>query len=243
MEATPDQIAVLEKLQEIDRARLQAERKLVKLPYRDQVVELRKRKKDIVGKLEKVEALHARESRQLQRIETEDRQLSEKQQKTQEKIDGSSGDYRAVNTWTRDLQGMAKRRAALDGEMTRCMAKLSEIEAVRTRGQASMREIDKQEERLVELHRAESDRLRGEVEKCRAAGFALAARLPKDILDAYAAAVQRCGGVGLAHLEGTHCSACRVSIDPNRLLQIRRDAPLAECPSCRRLLVVGSDKR
>lgn len=239
MEATPDQVAVLEKLQEVDRARLHVERKLVKLPYRNQVVALRKRKKDIVDKLEKVEALYVRESRQLQRIETEDRQLSEKQQKTQEKIDGSSGDYRAVNTWTRDLQGMTKRRTALGEEMTQCMAKLSEIEAVLTRGRTSMRELDQQEAKLVELHRVESAQLKEEVEKCRAAGLALAGHLPKDVLDAYVAAVQRCGGVGLARLEGAHCSACRIAIDANRLLQIRRDAPLAECPNCRRLLVVG----
>lgn len=239
MEATPDQIAVLEKLQEIDRTRLQLERKLAKLSYRNQVVELRKRKKDIVERLEKVEVLYTRESRQLQRIETEDRQLSEKQQKTQEKIDGSSGDYRAVNTWARDLQGMAKRRTALGEEMTQCMARLSEIEAVRTRGWTSIHELDKQEAKLVELHQAESDRLKEEGGKCRAAGLALAARLPKDVLDAYVAAAQRCGGVGLAHLEGASCSACRMAIDQNRLLQIRRDAPLAECPGCRRLLVVG----
>lgn len=241
MDITHEQIEVLEKLQEVDRTRLQAERKVTQLPYRDQVAELLVRKKDLSAKLEKIDSLHARESRQLERVETEDRQLSEKQQKTQEKIDGASGDYRAVNTWTRDLQGMQKRRAVLDKELSQIMEKLADIETVRNQAQMALRKLNQKEEKLVELHRSESKRLVEEVETCRAAGHLLASSLPKSIIEAYVAAAQRCGGIGVAHLAGTACSACRAPIDANRLLQVKRDAPLAECPHCHRLLVVEED--
>lgn len=238
MQATEEQLEMLDKLQEIDRKRLQAERALRQLPYRDQVLEARKRKADVQAKLQKVEELHAKESRKMQRSETEDRQLAEKQQKTQEKIETASGDYRAVNTWTRDLEVMNKRRAFLEGELTASLAKLEEIEGVRNRAKIAVSQLEEQEKQLVQRYRMESERLTSEIEKCQAIGKVIASKLPKNVLEAYVSSVKRCGGIGLAHLLDSNCSVCRGNLDANRLLQIRKDAPLAECPLCHRLLVV-----
>ena len=238
MQATPEQIEMLEKLQEVDRVRLRAERSLKQLPYRDQVLELRKRKADVQAKQQKVDELLAKETRKMQRMETEDRQLAEKQEKTQAKIDGASGDYRAVNTWTKDLEVMAKRRASLEEQMTTVLAKLEEIERVSKQAQAGVRQLDEQEARLVKRHNDESAQLVSEVEKCQTIGRAVASKLPKELLEAYVTATKRCGGVGLSKMQDSQCSACRNVLDANRMLQVMAEAPVAECPSCHRLMIV-----
>lgn len=238
MEATADQIRILDQLQVVDRSRLQAERALGQLPQRGQVVGLRKRKKEIEGKLEKVRAMHSREERQLERIELEDSQLADKQAKTQEKIDNASGDYRSINVWTRDLEGMSKRRATLGDDLTAAMQKISEIEGVEKQAKAAIERIDAEEARLVAQYREQSDKLSQDIQKCQEAGRALAAQLPRELVERYIAASKRCGGIGLAHLQDSRCSACRSTIEHNRLLQLKADAPIAECPSCHRMLVM-----
>ncbi len=238
MDASIDQIQILDKLQEIDRSRLQAERALKQLPQRDQVIQLRKRKKDVQMKLEKVQSLYLRESRQMERMELEDSQLAEKQAKTQEKIDTSSGDYRAINTWSRDLEGMAKRRTTLDKDLTASMQKLSEIEKVKNQAEAAIQQLDAQEAKLVSQYREQSEKFTQDIQSAQVAGRALASKLPKALVDRYINASQRCGGIGVAHLQETRCSACHSVIEHNRLLQVRAEAPISECPSCHRMLVV-----
>ena len=241
MDATIEQIEMLDKLQEVDRLRLKAERELSQLPHREQVVNIRKQKSGVLEKLAQVQDMIAREEKRVSRIELEDQQLVEKQQKTQEKIDGAKGDFRAVNTWTRDLEGMVKRRNTLDGELSAVMEKLGEIEKVRDQAQAVVSKLEAQEEQVVAAYRAESARLSDDIEKCRAVGQMIASKLPRDLVEHYVAAVKRCGGVGMAHLVDMQCSACRNAIDHNRYLQLRREAPLAECPSCHRILVIDGE--
>ena len=241
MEATTEQIEMLDKLQEVDRLRLKAERELAQLPHREQVVELRKRKKGVQEKLVQVQDVISREEKRISRIELEDQQLVEKQRKTQEKIDGAKGDYRAVNTWTRDLEGMMKRRNTLDSQLSSAMEKLGEIEKVRDQAQSVLAKLDAQEGQIVAHFQKDSSKLAEDIEKCKAVGQAIASKIPRELLELYVSAVKRCGGVGLAHLKDMKCSACRNVIDQNRFLQLRREAPLSECPHCHRILVIDED--
>ena len=40
-------------------------------------------------------------------------------------------------------------------------------------------------------------------------------------------------------LDGNRCGACRTVIDGGRLIDLRNQAPLGMCPSCKRLLVIA----
>ena len=238
MEASFEQIEVLEKLQEVDRIRLRAKKQAMKLSQREEVLALRKRKNEIAEKLAQIVKLYELESRQLSRIEVEDCQLQEKQTKVQEKIDASSNDYRSVAIWTRDLEGMVKRRNTLEHESAAHMEKMDEIEKVKTQAENALAELDSKEQKLVEDYHTQSGELRDQIEKCEQAGRMLAAQLSDEILNAYGSAVKRCGGIGVAHLEDDHCSACRKPILANRLPEIKREAPLAKCPNCQRMLII-----
>lgn len=239
MHATPQQIETLDELQEIDRRRLNASSALDALPQRDEALATRKKRDEVAAKLAKIEALYASAESEMARFDEEDGHLAEKQKVTQEKIDESKGDYRSVSSLTRDLEGMLKRRETLEFEMNKVDVKMTEIAKVRSQARTAVERLEARERSLVESYRNEGARLLEQMKKDDAARTKVAAGLTAELTAAYEEAVRRCGGVGVAHLDGSRCGACRNAIEPNRLLQIKRDAPISECPHCHRLLVIA----
>lgn len=68
---------------------------------------------------------------------------------------------------------------------------------------------------------------------------ALVQAIPAGELARYERVRAQFGGVGVAHLEGTHCSGCHMELSPKELDVVRK-APageLGECPQCGRMLV------
>lgn len=67
-----------------------------------------------------------------------------------------------------------------------------------------------------------------------------AAALAAEELDRYRRMRQQFGGVGVARLEGSHCSGCHMDLSPAELDTVRAIVPgdVSECPQCGRLLVL-----
>ena len=65
------------------------------------------------------------------------------------------------------------------------------------------------------------------------------AGFPADQLATYDHVRKQFGGVGVAHLEGSHCSGCHMDLSPAELDQVKRvpAGELGECPQCGRILV------
>ena len=83
--------------------------------------------------------------------------------------------------------------------------------------------------------------LRASIEEGDKARAALAGQVSPELLGVYEKTRAHCGGVALAELKDGACSACRNTFDSSRLSKICSQAPLATCPSCRRLLVVEGE--
>lgn len=63
--------------------------------------------------------------------------------------------------------------------------------------------------------------------------------LPTELLSRYEQAAERGGGTGVGELDQGACSACRLTFSMVDLDELYHGPPLATCPHCRRLLVVG----
>lgn len=65
------------------------------------------------------------------------------------------------------------------------------------------------------------------------------AGFPPDQLATYDHVRKQFGGVGVAHLEGSHCSGCHMDLSPAELDQVKSvpAGELGECPQCGRILV------
>lgn len=238
MQASHEHIASLERLQELDRARWQAENQLKDMPHRQKVLDGRAKRKEVAAKFDQVSDLLFQAKAEQQKLLDEDERLCTKQAETQQKIDEAQGDYRAITTLTRDLEGMHKRRETLGFLGGQAQERLSQVQQVYDSAKAALEQLDAQEQALVADYQAKTEALSASVKQALSERASLVQGLPSDIVSSYNEALSRCGGVGLARLQGDTCSTCRATIDANRMLQVRREAPLSHCPHCKRLLIV-----
>ncbi|MBE6465198.1 zinc ribbon domain-containing protein [Denitrobacterium detoxificans] len=238
MQATAEQIQALESLQDIDRRRLRARMEVESLPHGKKIAEIRRKRAQADAKRAQVEAILAKAEEQMNRYSEEDEQLEGKQRETQAKINEVQGDYRSVTSLTRDLDGMRKRRETLEFEMGKLDKKIEEIRTVAEQAGKVVATLSSQETKLTEQFRTETARLQNEIAQADSERAAQVKLVYEPLLSTYEAALERCGGVAIAKLDDTRCSACRNVIEANRLLQIKREAPISQCPHCRRLLLI-----
>ena len=63
-------------------------------------------------------------------------------------------------------------------------------------------------------------------------------QLPAELRERYTTVASRAGGVGAGELIDGSCSACRITLSHVDMDALLNGPPIANCPSCRRLLVV-----
>lgn len=118
-----------------------------------------------------------------------------------------------------------ERQGAAEGELAMVMAQLA----------------DRQTELAVaaEARATAWSSLDGRIAAVRVQRDALAAELPAADLAIYDKARAQFGGVGIARIEGGHCTGCHVDISRGEIDAMRRlpDGELGECPQCYRYLV------
>jgi predicted nucleic acid-binding Zn-ribbon protein len=66
----------------------------------------------------------------------------------------------------------------------------------------------------------------------------VAAALPADLLDRYAAAAGRGGGTGVGVLRDNACTACRITFPMSDINEYLKGPSLTTCSQCRRLLII-----
>ncbi|MDO4532967.1 MAG: hypothetical protein Q4C36_04520 [Coriobacteriia bacterium] len=239
MQASENEIQALLQIQEADIIAINAEKKLAELPQRAQLQALAEKKKSVLEKLAQVTKMHDAARRKFTSIEDERAILLRKQEDTQAKIDASSGDFRAVQSLTRDMGGIAKRLSTLEGEFTASKEKLDQVKAVKGQVEGAIQALDEQALRIRDSFQRDAAELKAQAEEARGKSERFAVDVSPAVMKQYANAARRGGGMGIARLIDDRCSTCRNTIDANRMLMVKREAPLSSCPSCGRLLIVS----
>ncbi len=67
----------------------------------------------------------------------------------------------------------------------------------------------------------------------------IVAGMSPEIVKLYEKTAARAGGVAVGVLTENRCGVCRMPIDGGRLIDLKAQAPLGVCPSCKRLLLIG----
>ncbi|MBQ9068292.1 MAG: hypothetical protein IJ131_04400 [Eggerthellaceae bacterium] len=238
MDATPQQLEALVILQDVDRIRIQSRLALEKLPQQAKAAEVRRKLEDVVVKMSQVGKILDQVKSEIKRITDEDSMLAGKQEELQESIEGASEDFRSVTNLTRELEGVAKRRETLQFELGKAEARLSEVSAVADQAAQARDTLAKQESDLAESFRNEGNALLAKAQQAQEERDKVIATLPDSLAKEYERVLERCGGVALGFVKEGACTACRTTIDPNRLLQMRKEAPLSHCPGCGRIVVI-----
>lgn len=238
MNATQETIAALLELQKADLAVMQANRALENLPQRAALLELRTKRETVGAKRAQVEALADKARADVSAAEEESERLAAKRREIQEAIDGAAGDYRSVEAHTKELDGVSKRSDALDTQLLEAAERIEKANGLLAQIDQALAALDEEERTLVSSFRAEGGALQQRRDKEAERRAALLAALPDDLAALYEKTAARSGGVAVAVLSGSACGACRAQISPERLIDVKRQAPLATCPACHRLLVV-----
>ena len=176
MQATTDDLTNLLRMQQIDLDLMKAKKKLEELPQRATILAARQKKRTIEQKRDQVAEMRARAEGMAAKLEAEDAELAEKQRRVQEAIDGSLGNYRNVEAHTKELNGFAKRRNALEVELTRLGEELAKIEGVQSQVSQALAEVDKQEAAAIVSFQREGGALQAEI--ARMSAIPTTARLP-----------------------------------------------------------------
>ena len=238
MRVDTDDLAILLQIQQIDRDIAANERAVHELPQRATILQARAKKRDIEAKKAQLEGLRADAEAKLTKLGDEDAKLAEKQRAKQAEIDSSKGGYRDIEARTKELNGLAKRRNTLDGDLSAAAEELERIEGLLAQVAKLLADLDEQERVATDAFVKEGGALRQDSARRRAERDGLAADLPADLMAAYDKAAAHGAGVALGMLKGTSCGVCRSAIDGGRLIDLKSHGNLITCPHCGRLLIV-----
>ncbi|MDO4182974.1 MAG: hypothetical protein Q4E12_05145 [Coriobacteriia bacterium] len=239
MQADEATIATLEELQQLDLHYLRAKKQFDQLPQRQTILQVRKQRAAVEEKREKVAAAKAELDQKLSKIMQEDENLQEKQAEIQKAIDDAGNDYRNLEARTKELDGAQRRRSALAEQMEDLDAQLSKVMQMEAQVNTMLSQLQATEDEAVNSFREEGGTLQAEMRDLSKQRADMALSLSQDVLALYEKTARACGGVAIGRLNGTKCGACRTTFDDARLLNVKSQAPLAICPTCKRLLIVS----
>ena len=238
MQANRDDLATLLQLQQIDMGIARVNKELSELPQRKAIVAAREKRRAIEQKRDKVAALKKEAEAQLSRVGDEDASLAKKEAGVQAAIDAAHGDFRNVEARTKELAGIVRRRATIAEDRAGVAAELDKISAMEAQISLALEEIAAKEQEAIDSFQKQGGDLKLAIAKLEAARGQVEAKVSPQLLDVYNRTAAR-SGVAIGVLDGNRCGACRTVIDGGRLIDLRNQAPLGMCPSCKRLLVIA----
>ncbi len=238
MKANVDELAALLKLQNCDLQALQARKRLEQAPEREKLAALTQKREALEEKAAQVESMRERVESEVAAIEREDAQLVTKQARVQDLISLAGTDYRSIETHSKELNGIAKRRTTLEEKLVSTSDELDKIEALRAQIEQAQTLVSGEESRTRERFESMTSQVEAEIKAAEAEGSVQERKLSAPLLKAYRAAALRSGGVAVARLTEGRCGACRSVIEQGHLIALRAEAPLGTCPVCKRLLIV-----
>lgn len=238
MKATPEELSALQEMQSFDLEIIKLAKEFDAIPERDTLKKLQAKRSAIKEKADQIDGLRSKVESQLSRFDVENFHLEEKAKRIQETIESVQDDFRAVQSHTKDLDGVMNRKESVDFELESLHAEMDKIEKLQNQVAAGLESLEKE----ISSHRAslsekEAD-LKAKLEDAKEKRAAEAANISSDLLKRYEKIARGAGGVAIGELEGDRCGVCRSAIESGRLIELKSQAPLGICPACKRLLII-----
>lgn len=226
-------------LAEVDLAILRATRELEELPEKRAILALRHRLAEIETLAEKARAYASSVERHLGQA-TDEMELLEAKIETErvKVVSGSVTNPKELQNLTREIDALLRKKSSLENETLSLMEKSETASAQLAKIEATLAEGREKESALVDRFRQKGGHLQTEIERLRGERAKLAAALSQPLLARYEALREAKHGIGAGVLKGDICGACRTELPAERAQAIQMGPEIAECPNCRRILVV-----
>ncbi len=236
MSQAKDLIAV----QECDLLILRAKKRLDELPEKQGIITVRAKRNDILKKRGQTVDMKDDAELKLKSLRGEDELLKDKMAAKQAQLDAST-DYRVIGSFTKELEGLAKRREKIEFESTNLLERMEKIEGVQAQLSEAIETLDAQEEKLTASYRKNGHALKDEIDGLQQRRAIAAGTLRKELLGQYEKLRAAKNGIGAAKVEDKMCSVCRISFHGGELAKLDAGDGITICPGCKRLLVVRED--
>lgn len=240
MNATPADIETLERLQAVDLELLRTRKEFEELPQRAVIAAAQEKRAALQEKMDQIKVLRKETGRKLTRSNEEDASLVKKEHGIQAALEAAQGDYRNVEARTKELAGIEKRRFKLKEELAELKKDQSRIDKLASQISDGIKKLDAAEEQATASFEEQGGALTASMESLEKERAQLTEEVPPALMEAYDRVLGRSGGVAIGRLVDNRCGVCRAPIESGRLIDLRNQAPLGECPSCKRLLVIGA---
>lgn len=227
-------------LQDLDLRIFRAEKKLDELPEKRAILEARAKIAEVEGLKAKAGVLVSKLEAELRAHQDEVATISEKLSVEQAKVMETS-DHRQVQSITREMDGLKRRRDKLENESLQLMERIEKANGQVAKIDAALSQLHGKENQLVDEFKLHGGELQNEIASLKARRDALATQIDREVLGRYETARAQKGGIGVGKLEASTCSACRMELPAERVKELRSGAAVATCPQCRRLIVIISE--
>jgi predicted nucleic acid-binding Zn-ribbon protein len=233
--------ARLLELQAIDVDILRATKRLDELPEKRAILETRAKQREVGSMREKAQMLVTKLDSEIKARQDEISMLSEKIAAEQVKVMETS-DHRAVQSITREMDGLKRRVDKLEMETLQYMERAEKARAQVATIDDALAKIAVRESELIERFRAVGGAVQDEIAALSARRTATAAQISPALLTRYDQAREAKGGVGVGRLVDGACTACRMGLPAARVSELLSGPDVGVCPECKRLIVVrGGD--
>lgn len=230
-------------LVEQDLAIARAEKTLDELPEKLAVLQLRKRLKEIEALRDKAEVYCRKADGLVARANDEASALQSKIDSEQAKVlSGDVSNPKELQALTRELDALKRRKDAVEVDELDLMEKADASTAQLAKIEATLAEGASKEAALIKEFQVRGGALQSEIATMRKAREQVALELPDELRSRYEALRDAKHGIAVGVLEGNLCSACRTQIPAGEAQAIQSAAGIGECPNCRRMLVVRSER-
>lgn len=224
-------------LQSVDVEILRATKRLNELPEKRAILEVRAKEREAQSLGDKAELLVRKLESEVKARQDETTMIEAKIEQEQAKL-MSTTDHRAVQSITREMDGLKRRCDKLEMEELQFMERVEKARAQVAAVHEHLAKLAKKETALIEQFKTVGGEIQahlGQLEKRRTV---LGNALDPDLLARYESTKEAKGGVGVGRLEGSMCTACRMELPSTRLQALKDGPDVGMCPQCRRLIVV-----
>lgn len=242
MDASTEDLKTLLQLQQIDLQIIKAKKERNELPQLARLKALHQKAAAIQDKRQKIADLNANILVEIEKVESEDSLLEDKQHHAQALIDAAGTDYRDVEAHSKELNGFAKRRNDLGEKHDKLSEESQRTASMLAQADAALEKLDAETQSTQKDYDERDGQLAGQIDELEGQRAELCQSVDGDLLDKYDRTAARSGGVAIGRLIGNTCGVCRTAIDGGRLIELKNEAPLGVCPVCKRLLIIGADE-
>lgn len=226
-------------LMEQDLATARAVKALDELPEKMAILKLRHRLKEIAAMRETADAQCRQSDALVKRAEDGVESIQTKIDAEQRKVlSGEVSNSKELQALTRELDALRRKKDVAEREQLELMEKAEECRAQLAKIQATLEEGARREADLILAFKKRGGDLQSEIARMKESRAQLAAELPSALLARYEKARQAKHGIAVGVFDGAMCSACRTQIPAGEAQAINAGPEIAECPNCRRILIV-----